>query len=81
MHMHTITCSHTHTHSVFHANQNHSPPPGHVALAFSLRGRSADLSRSGRSQSFLTLKHGLMFGHNNAITGLCVIGKVDLMRY
>ena len=58
---------------VFHANQNQSPPVGHEALAFSIGGRSADLNKSGRSQSYLTFKRGLIQAHNNAITDLCVV--------
>ena len=40
---------------------------------FSVGRRSASLSRSGRAHSYLTLKRGLLYGHNNAITGLCVV--------
>ena len=58
---------------VFHANQNQSPPVGHEALAFSIGGRSADLNKGGRGQSYLTFKRGLIQAHNNAITDLCIV--------
>ena len=66
--------------SVYHTSSSLSPSPGHEALTESVGGHSASLSRSGRAPSYLTLKRGLLYGHNNAITGLCVImpAKVHL---
>ena len=61
------------SHSVYHTSSSPSPSPSHEALTESIGGGSANLSRSTRSPSYLTLKRGLLYGHNNAITGLCVI--------
>ena len=84
--MHTHTHTHTHkplpptyhpctplsSYSVFYANQNRPPLPGHETLAFSVGGRPADLNHGG-TPTFLTFKKGVLYGHNTAITGLCII--------
>ena len=61
------------SYSVHHGNHHQTPPPGHELLDSSIGGHSANLSRSGRPPSHLTVKRGLPSGHNNAITGLCII--------
>ena len=65
-------CTPHSSYSVFYANQNHPPPPGHETLAFSVGGRPDDLNHGG-TPTFLTFKKGVLYGHNTAITGLCII--------
>ena len=67
--------------SVFYTStkQPHPPPLGHETIAFSVGGRPADLNKGG-IPTYITVKRGVLYGHNTAITELCLImpGKVSL---
>jgi hypothetical protein len=60
--------------SVFYTStkQPHPPPPGHETIAFSVGGRPADLNKGG-TPTYITIKRGMLYGHNTAITELCLI--------
>ena len=68
-------------HSVFYTStkQPHPPPHGHETIAFSVSGRPADLNKGG-TPTYITIKRGMLYGHNTAITDICLImpGKVSL---
>ncbi|CAI8047300.1 C-myc promoter-binding protein [Geodia barretti] len=60
--------------SVFYTSskQPHPPPLGHETVAFSVGGRPADLNKGG-TPTYITIKRGILYGHNTAITELCLI--------